>query len=184
MALEHAWRCVDDVAGTSVDTFCYMVERGDGLFYPSKVGGQFGSDMVDSGFWLVAFYRAWHNMKSLEERGLDPLRVIIDRCHEQGVGATPRVCSLPTHAVSDGPCVSLCQQMEFIASVRITSYLGLEDLGVKFERSVTDGALNQPTEGGALALREAREHQRLVLQELITDCERPTPTVPTPRHSC
>ena len=87
MALEDAWRCVDDVAGTSVDTFCYMVERGDGLFYPSKVGGQFGSDMVDSGFWLVAFYRAWHNMKSLEERGLDPLRVIIDRCHEQGVGA-------------------------------------------------------------------------------------------------
>ena len=69
--------------------------------------------------------------------------------------------------------------MEFIASVRITSYLGLEDLGVKFERSVTDGALNQPTEGGALALPEAREHQRLVLQELITDCERATPTVPT-----
>ena len=75
MALEDAWRCVDDVAGTSVDTFCYMVERGDGLFYPSKVGGQFGSDMVDSGFWLVAFYRAWHNMKSLEERVVDQVVV-------------------------------------------------------------------------------------------------------------
>ena len=173
MALEDAWRCVDDVAGTSVDTFCYMVERGDGLFYPSKVGAQFGSDMVDSGFWLVAFYRAWHNMKSLEERGLDPLRVIIDRCHEQGVGAAT-ACVLSPPAVSDRPYVSVCQQMEFIASVRITSYLGLEDLGVKFERSATDGALNQPTEGGALALPEAREHQRLVLEELITDCERAT----------
>jgi len=104
MALEDAWRCVDDVAGTSVDTFCYMVERGDGLFYPSKVGGQFGSDMVDSGFWLVAFYRAWHNMKSLEERGLDPLRVIIDRCHEQGVGAATAVLSPPV--VSDSTSLS------------------------------------------------------------------------------
>ena len=32
MALEDAWRPIDDVAGTNVDTFVYMVERGDGLF--------------------------------------------------------------------------------------------------------------------------------------------------------
>jgi len=64
MALEDAWRPIDDVAGTNVDTFVYMVERGDGLFCesrrpthiippqlkvaalsdPSEVGGQFGSD--------------------------------------------------------------------------------------------------------------------------------------------
>ena len=37
MSDADAWRCVDDVAATSVDTFVYMVERGDGLFYPSKV---------------------------------------------------------------------------------------------------------------------------------------------------
>ena len=32
MTLVDAWRPIDDVAGTNVDTFVYMVERGDGLF--------------------------------------------------------------------------------------------------------------------------------------------------------
>ena len=146
MAMEDAWRCVDDVAATSVDTFVYMVQRGDGLFYNSKVGRQFGSDMVDTGFWLVAFYRAWHNMKSLEARGLDPLTVIIDRAH--------------------------AKNMEFIASYRVTSYLGMEEL-LEFERSDTDGALNQPLAPGALALPEVRAHQFAVLTELMTeyDCD-------------
>ena len=44
MTLADARRPVDDVAGTAVDTFVFMVARGDGLFYPSKVGGMFGSD--------------------------------------------------------------------------------------------------------------------------------------------
>lgn len=142
VAVDDAWRCVDDVAGTAVDTFVYMVQRGDGLFYPSKVGRQFGSDMVDSGFWLVAFYRAWHNMKSLEARGLDPLTVIIDRSHEK--------------------------HMDFIASYRVTSYLGLEEL-VEFKRSDTDGALNQPLAPGTLSIPEVRAHQLAVLTELMTD---------------
>ena len=97
MTLEDAWRPIDDVAGTNVDTFVYMVERGDGLFCelhrpiippqwqlkvaalsdPSEVGGQFGSDIQP--FEQVAYWRAWHNMKSLEQRGLDPLRVLVDR---------------------------------------------------------------------------------------------------------
>jgi uncharacterized lipoprotein YddW (UPF0748 family) len=142
MAMQDAWRCVDEIASTSVDTFVYMVQRGDGLFYNSKVGRQFGSDMVDSGFWLVAFYRAWHNMKSLEAQGQDPLTVLIDRSHQKG--------------------------MEFIASYRVTSYLGLEEL-VEFERSATDGALNQPLNPGALAQPEVRAHQFAILTELMTD---------------
>ena len=44
---------------------------------PSEVGGQFGSDIQP--FEQVAYWRAWHNMKSLEQRGLDPLRVLVDR---------------------------------------------------------------------------------------------------------
>ena len=47
MRLEDAWRPIDEVAGTSVDTFIYGVSRGDGLFYPSEKGLRFGSD-VDS----------------------------------------------------------------------------------------------------------------------------------------
>ena len=45
ISLEDAWTPVDEVAGTAVDTFPYGIQRGDGLFYPSDVALQFGSDM-------------------------------------------------------------------------------------------------------------------------------------------
>ncbi len=94
MTLEEAWRPVDEVAGTAVDTFAYGVARGDGLFYPSKVGMLFGEDIQP--FELSAYWRAWHNMQSLIDRGLDPLTVLIDRAHDKG--------------------------MDFIASLRLASY--------------------------------------------------------------
>ena len=128
MNLRDAWRPVDDVAGTNVDTFIYMVERGDGLFYPSKVGRRFGEDIQP--FEQNAYYRVWYNMQSLIDRGLDPLRVLIDRAHEK--------------------------DMEFIASLRMTSYLGL------------DPAHKVP-EGRGMAVREARDHQSAVLKELSYD---------------
>ena len=98
IALEEAWTPIDEVAGTAVDTFAYGVQRGDGLFYPSQVAVQFGSDMMP--FGQAAYWRTWHNMKSLEERGLDPLRVLIDRAHDKG--------------------------MDFFASVRLSSYGGMD----------------------------------------------------------
>ena len=99
MAMEDAWVPIDEVAGTAVDTFVYGVERGDGLFYPSRVGQRFGADMRP--FELTAYWRTWENMQSLIDRGLDPLTVLIDRAHEKG--------------------------MDFFASVRMASYGGLED---------------------------------------------------------
>ena len=44
MRLEDARGPVDEVAGTTVDTFSYGVSRDDGLFYPSRVGLRFGAD--------------------------------------------------------------------------------------------------------------------------------------------
>ena len=82
ISLENAWRPIDDVAGTAVDTFVYGVARVDGLYYPSRVGTQFrhGEHGPDSpGFQQSAYWRTWHNMKSLEKRGLDPLRLLVDR---------------------------------------------------------------------------------------------------------
>lgn len=98
MRLEDAWRPVDEVAGTAVDTFAYGVERGDGLFYPSRVGMRFGEDIRP--FQQAAYWRVWHNMESLMDRGLDPLTVLIDRAHDKG--------------------------MDFIASMRLGSYGGME----------------------------------------------------------
>ena len=45
MRLEDAWIPIDEVAGTAVDTFSYCVERGDGMFYPTK----FGEDVLGGG---------------------------------------------------------------------------------------------------------------------------------------
>lgn len=97
MTLEDAWTPIDEVAGTAVDTFCYGVERGDGLFYPSKIGLRFGADMKP--FPMGAYWRVWHNMQSLMDRGLDPLRVLIDRAHDKG--------------------------MDFIASLRLPGFGGM-----------------------------------------------------------
>ena len=98
MTLQDAWRPVDEVAGTAVDTFTYGVERGDGLFYPSKVGMRFGQDMRP--FTSTFYWRVWENMQSLIDRGLDPLKVLIDRAHDKG--------------------------MEFFASLRMSAYGGMD----------------------------------------------------------
>ena len=80
MKLEDAWRPIDEVAGTAVDTFIYGVSSG-GLFYPSKIGAQWGGDQSPFAY----AWRARKNMQSLIDRGLDPLTVLIDRAHEVGL---------------------------------------------------------------------------------------------------
>ena len=96
--MRDAWRPIDEVAGTGVDTFSYCVERGDGAFYPTKVGMVFGSDKQP--FTNPISWHAWHAMESLMDRGLDPLRVLIDRAHDKG--------------------------MEFWADLRLGSYGGID----------------------------------------------------------
>ncbi len=96
--LEEAWSAVDEVAGTSCDTFIYGVSRADGLFYPSKVGMQFGADIQP--FDSAPYWRIWENMQSLIARGIDPLTLLIDRSHEKG--------------------------MDFFASLRLGGYGGMD----------------------------------------------------------
>ena len=98
MTMEDAWRPIDEVAGTSINTFVYGIERGDGLFYPSKVGMQFGADKRP--FTMAAYWRTWENLQSLSSRRLDPLKVLIDRAHDKG--------------------------MDFFASMRMSSYGGMD----------------------------------------------------------
>ena len=83
ISMENAWGPVDEVANTGVDTFVYGIARGDGLFYPSKVGKRFGVDMDK--FSNPMYWRVWNNMQSLIDRGLDPLQVLIDRAHEKNM---------------------------------------------------------------------------------------------------
>jgi hypothetical protein len=131
MRLEDAWRPVDEVAGTAIDTFAYGVERGDGVFYPSQWSMRFGADMKP--FQQAAYWRVWHNMQSLIDRGLDPLRVLVDRAHEMN--------------------------MAFIASLRMPSFGGMNP-----SWAIASG-------GQGLALKDVREHQFRVLEELAVRYE-------------
>ena len=85
MRLEDAWIPIDEVAGTAVDTFSYCVERGDGAFYPTKVGKMFAIEDGKPQSKNNYEWRAAACMLSLMERGLDPLRVLVDRAHEHGL---------------------------------------------------------------------------------------------------
>ena len=92
---------MDEVAGTGVTTFVYMVARSDGLFYPSNVGQRWPNPRaLPQPHDMAAYWRISANMRSLAERHLDPLKILIDAAHENG--------------------------MEFFASVRLPSYLGLD----------------------------------------------------------
>jgi hypothetical protein len=83
MTMRDAWRPIDEVAATGVDTFIYGVARGDGLFYPSNVGLRWGQDLDE--FNAGIYWRVWNNMQSLIDRGMDPLTVLIDRAQQKGM---------------------------------------------------------------------------------------------------
>ena len=83
MTMEDAWRPIDELAGTAIDTFIYGVETGGGLFSDTKVGKRFGAD--GQPFESPIGWRAYYNMQSLIDQGLDPLQVLIDRAHQRGL---------------------------------------------------------------------------------------------------
>ena len=82
MNMEDAWRPVDELAGTAVNTLIYGVETG-GLFAKTKVADRaFASGRP---FTSALAWRAWYNMQALIDRGLDPLQVLVDRAHDRGL---------------------------------------------------------------------------------------------------
>ena len=150
MTLEDAWVPVDEVAGTAVDTFCYGVERGDGLFYPSKIGMRFGANIQP--FEQAAYWRTWHNMQSLIDRGLDPLRVLIDRAHDKGMDFIASL-RMPAHGGMD-PAHQLQNGGRGLAhqEVRDHQFAVLEELATEYP---TEGLeLDFAFPGGSPILRD------------------------------
>ena len=138
MHLQDAWRPIDEVAGTSVDTFIYGVARGDGLFYPTQKGKRFGQGVDE--FDMGVYWRVWENMQSLIDRRLDPLRVLVDRAHEKG--------------------------MDFFASFRMGSYEAANPAGSNLTGEPGFGEPSQG--GRGFANPGVRDAQFSVLEELAT----------------
>ncbi len=138
MRLKDAWRPIDEVAGTSVDTFIYGVARGDGLFYPTRVGKRFGQGVGE--FDMGVYWRIWEGMQSLIDREIDPLRVLIDRAHEKG--------------------------MDFFSSFRMQSYEAVNPEGSN--RTGEPGFGDPSQGGRGFANPRVQDAQFSVLEELAT----------------
>ena len=95
MRLEDAWAPVDEVAGTGVDTFAYGLGAGPAMLHNTKVGEVWGERLINAGkgfsqddpsnLWALSAWRAYENARSLMDRGLDPLKVLVDRAHAKGL---------------------------------------------------------------------------------------------------
>ena len=83
MRLEDAWAPVDEIAGTQVDTLVYGFGAGPTMFHDTKAGEIWGSHLKSHPG--LHSWRAYENVKSLIDRGLDPLNVLIERAHEKGL---------------------------------------------------------------------------------------------------
>ena len=154
--LEEAYGPVDEAAGTAVDTFIYGVSRSDGCFYPSKVGNMFGSG--PNPFLTSPHWRTRYNLESLIARGIDPLKLLIDRVHEKG--------------------------MEFIASHRFSDLVGLGGHNIDPPIELADGTIfggipsnkfqigsGHNAEHPDYTHSEVRQHKFAMFEELVTRYE-------------
>jgi hypothetical protein len=91
MRIEDAQAPVDEIAGTGVDTFAYGLGLGPTMFHDTRVGEIMGSHLKEfsqddpNNLWALSAWRAYENVRSLIERGTDPLEVIVSRAHEKGM---------------------------------------------------------------------------------------------------
>ena len=91
ISVEDARAPVDEIAGTGVDTFVYGFGAGPAMFHPTEVGEVFAShiktfvDIPGVHRGTLPAWRAHQNIMSLQERGVDLLRLLIDRAHEKGL---------------------------------------------------------------------------------------------------
>ena len=92
--VEDAVAPIDDVAGTGVDTFVYGFGAGLTMYHNTKVGETWAEHLIKAGIstfsepdiWnSLPFWRAYSNIKSLRDRGLDILELLTDRAHEKGL---------------------------------------------------------------------------------------------------
>jgi len=99
LSMEQVLLPIAEATGTSVDTFAFSVDGGNGLFYPSNAGLRYAAldptPMQGSYDW-----RARKILQDLDDQGLDILTLLIDEAHHVG--------------------------MDFFASLRMGGYLGVD----------------------------------------------------------
>ena len=87
MTLAQATATVDAVAGTGVDTFVWGPGLGPTVFYESQKADVFAEHIDIIGD--VASWRAYENSIDLINRGLDPMRLMVERAHQLDMDFIP-----------------------------------------------------------------------------------------------
>ena len=83
MQKEELESAVDELAGTPVEALMFCLGDGRTMLHDTQAGELWGHHVKQ---WNhVIFRRTYQNTKGLIERGEDPLRVICDRAHENGI---------------------------------------------------------------------------------------------------
>ena len=102
---EDLWEDIDPLAGTDVDIVLCTMARYDITYYPSKVGEM---RSVKRGIYHQGYAMQAGVLAEMRRKGLDMLRVYIDRAHEHGLKfyATNRPAGPhppPNHLTGEGP---------------------------------------------------------------------------------
>jgi len=87
MTLAQATATIDAVAGTGVDTFVWGPGLGPTVFYESQKADVFAEHLEVIGD--VASWRAYENSMDLIKRGLDPMRLMVERAHQLDMDFIP-----------------------------------------------------------------------------------------------
>lgn len=86
ITLEQLCRPVNELEGTSVDVFIHCVNLGgDAYNYPSKIGEMYGQWIRDWSGVPPHMKNQGENLKSLVDRGHDPIEVLQNRTRELGM---------------------------------------------------------------------------------------------------
>ena len=80
---EKLYRLVDQYGNQRLYSFDYCTGSDASCTYATKVGTVFGT--YKDTFWRQGDRRAYDNIQKLIAAGDDPLKVVIDRCHAQGL---------------------------------------------------------------------------------------------------
>ena len=101
MQKEELESAVDELAGTPIEAIMFCLGDGRTMTHDTKVGQLWG-DNVDKWAHLI-FRRAHQNARALIEAGNDPLMVICDRAHANGMLLYPTLLVQLESGVRGGP---------------------------------------------------------------------------------
>ncbi len=89
MEVGHLHRQVDMLVGTGVDTLAWNIGIPGAYRYDTKASTRWGHGIPQ---WSqTRWYRVQENLESFIKRGIDPLRVILDRGKQKGIRVYPSV---------------------------------------------------------------------------------------------